>query len=414
MSQSILSKTLDNGLVLVAEPMPWLESAAFSLLVPAGSVYDPDDRAGLSGFTCEMALRGAGSRDSRQFITDMDNLGVDRSENVTAAFSSYSGATLAAQLPQAIGLYADVVRSPHLPADQIEAGRQVVLQELSSIEDDPAHKVMLELRQRHYPHPWGRSPQGDLEALQAITIDEIRQHHQRVYRPRGTILAVAGKFNWDALCDEVEDLFGDWQVADCDAPGEGQRGPKIDHLHSDTNQTQIGVSYDSVPYSHPDYFTAWGAVGALSGGMSSRLFTEVREKRGLCYSVSASYNTLRTRGSVMCYAGTSSERAQETLDVLIGELIRLAEGIEQHEIDRLKARIKSALVMQQESSSARSSSIARDWYLLGRTRTLDEVGELIDGLTLETINAYLEANPPRDFTIVTLGPQPLEVPVGVS
>lgn len=414
MSQSIHSKTLDNGLVLVAEPMPWLESAAFSLLVPAGSVYDPDNRSGLSSFTCEMALRGAGSRDSRQFITDLDNLGVDHSENVTAAFSSYSGATLAAQLPQAIGIYADVLRSPHLPADQLEAGRQVVLQELTSIEDDPAHKVMLELRRRHYPHPWGRPAQGDLESLQAISIEEIRQHHQTMYRPGGTILAVAGKFEWKQLCDEVERLFGDWKVADRDTPGEADRGPRLDHLQSDTNQTQIGVSYDSVPYSHPDYFVAWGAVGALSGGMSSRLFTEVREKRGLCYSVSASYNTLRKRGSVMCYAGTSSDRAQETLDVLIGELVRLAEGIEQHEIDRLKARIKSALVMQQESSSARSSSIARDWYLLGRTRTLEEVGKLIDGLSREAINTYLEANPPKDFTVLTLGPQPLEVPVGVS
>ncbi len=414
MSQSIHSKSLDNGLVLVAESMPWLESAAFSLLVPAGSVYDPDNRSGLSGFTCEMALRGAGSRDSREFITDLDNLGVDHSENVTAAFSSYSGATLAAQLPKTLAIYADVLRCPHLPADQLESGRQVVLQELTSIEDDPAHKVMLELRRRHYPHPWGRPAQGDLQALQAISINEIRKHHQTMYRPGGTILAVAGKFEWKQLCDEVEKLFGDWNVADREVPGEAGRGPRIDHLQSDTNQTQIGVSYDSVPYSHPDYFVAWGAVGALSGGMSSRLFTEVREKRGLCYSVSASYNTLRNRGSVMCYAGTSSDRAQETLEVLIGELVRLSEGIEQHEIDRLKARIKSALVMQQESSSARSSSIARDWYLLGRTRTLEEVGELIDGLTREAINTYLEAHPPKDFTVVTLGPQPLEVPVGVS
>ncbi len=414
MSQSIHAKTLDNGLVLVAEPMPWLESAAFSLLVPAGSVYDPDDRAGLSGFTCEMALRGAGSRDSRQFVTDMDNLGVDRSENVSAAFTSYSGATLAAQLPQAIAIYADVVRHPHLPADQLEAGRQVVLQELAAVEDEPSHKVMIELRRRHYPHPWGRPAQGDLEALQAITIDEIRRHHQATNRPQGSILSVAGKFDWEQLCDEVDRLFGDWDAADLPTPGAGKTGPLHDHLQSDTNQTQIGVSYDSVPYRDPDYFAAWGAVGALSGGMSSRLFTEVREKRGLCYSVSASYNTLRDRGSVMCYAGTSADRAQETLDVMIGELVRLAEGIEQHEIDRLKARIKSALVMQQESSSARSSSIARDWYLLGRTRTLEEVGKLIDDLSLNSINAYLKANPPRNFTVVTLGPRPLEVPVGVS
>ena len=106
-----------------------------------------------------------------------------------------------------------------------------------------------------------------------------------------------------------------------------------------------------MPYRHPDYFQAWGAVGVLSGGMSARLFTEVRERRGLCYSVYASYHTLRDRGGVFCYAGTSAERRQETLDVTLGELVRLAQGIEEHELDRLKARIKSALIMQQESSS---------------------------------------------------------------
>src|SRR5205823_14701076 len=160
-------------------------------------------------------------------------------------------------------------------------------------------------------------------------------------------------------------------------------------LEQDSNQTQIGIAYDSVPYRHADYFAAWGAVGVLSGGMSSRLFTEVRERRGLCYSVYATYHTLRDLGSVLCYAGTSAERAQETLDVTLGELARLADGVEQNEIDRLKARIKSSLIMQQESSSARSSSVARDWYHLGRVRTLDEVGALVDALSARSISDYL-------------------------
>jgi predicted Zn-dependent peptidase len=148
--------------------------------------------------------------------------------------------------------------------------------------------------------------------------------------------------------------------------------------------------------------------------MSSRLFTEVREKRGLCYSVYATMHTLRDRGSVLCYAGTSAERAQETLDVTVSELVRLVEGIREDELSRLKARIKSSLIMQQESSSSRSGAIARDWYHLGRVRTLDEVSRLLDALKCQSINTFLAANPPQDFTIVTLGPKPLEVPVGIS
>jgi predicted Zn-dependent peptidase len=139
------------------------------------------------------------------------------------------------------------------------------------------------------------------------------------------------------------------------------------------------------------------------------LFTEVREKRGLCYTVYASYHTHRDRASVMCYAGTTAERAQETLDVTLGELRRLAQGVEPRELDRLKARVKSGLIMQQESSSARSGAIAREWYHLGRVRSMEEIGRLVDSLTCESLGRYLAANPPRDFTIVTLGQKPLAI-----
>jgi predicted Zn-dependent peptidase len=174
------------------------------------------------------------------------------------------------------------------------------------------------------------------------------------------------------------------------------------------------LAYTSIPYPHPDYFQARGAVGVLSDGMSSRLFTEVREKRGLCYTVYASCHSLKDRGSVVCYAGTTTERAQETLDVMYGELVRLEQGIEPDELNRLKARIKSSLIMQQESSVSRSGSIAADWYYLNRVRTLDELGAIIDGLTCESINRYLAAHPPRDFCAVTLGAKPLEMPRAIS
>ncbi|OHB76668.1 MAG: peptidase M16 [Planctomycetes bacterium RBG_16_64_10] len=411
MTQSIHSHTYENGLVLVAEPMRSLESAAFTFLVPAGCCYDPDDRSGLSAFTCEMALRGAGPRDSRAFVQDLENLGVERAESVSAAHVSYSGATLAGNLLPALAIYADLVRRPHLPADQLPAGRMVVLQDLRAIEDDPAQKVMLELRRRHYPNPWGRPSQGEQQALEETTIDEIRDHFCGLYRPCGTILGVAGRFTWRRLKDWVGGLFGDWCGADIGLPAAGQTGAKQTHMAHPSNQTQIGIAYRSVPYRHPDYFQAWGSVGVLSGGMSSRLFTEVRERRGLCYSVYASLHTQRDRACVLCYAGTSADRAQETLDVTLAELRRLAAGIEPVELDRLKARIKSALIMQQESSSARSGALARDWYHLGQARTLDEIGRLVDELSCEGINAYLAANPPDDFTLVTVGPSALKMPV---
>lgn len=414
MTESILSQTFDNGLVLVAEPIASLESAAFTILTPAGSVYDPVDRSGLATLVCEMSTRGCGDRDHRQFVQELENLGVEHGEAVSTNHISFSGATLARNLAPALNIFADVLRRARLPETLFAASQQVVIQEIRAIEDEPHQKLMLELRRRHYGHPWGRPSQGEIEAIEATTARDARAFYERHFSPRDTIIGVAGRIDWPYLRDEVERLFGDWRPQPAAEPASAATFPRRDHLAHDSNQTHIGIAYDSVPYSDPDYFQAAGAVGVLSGGMSSRLFTEVREKRGLCYTVHASSHTLKDRGCVLCYAGTTAERAQETLDVTLGELRRIADGVEQRELDRLKARIKSGLIMQQESSSARSGAIARDWHYLGRVRTLAEVGRLVDELSCDSINRYLRRRPPRDFTIVTLGSEPLEIPSGIS
>ncbi|MCE9556658.1 MAG: insulinase family protein [Planctomycetes bacterium] len=410
----IHSHTYENGLVLVAEPLGSRESAAFNLLVPVGAAYDPAKLGGISTLCCELTLRGSGERDSRQFVEDLERLGTDTGESVSVSHTTYGGAMLAENLLPVLGIYADLIQSPHFPEEELEAARQGVIQELRAIEDEPAHKTMLELRRNYYGDPWGRPSQGSVPGLEAAKIADVKTHYQRYFRPEGAVLGVAGKVDWDELRDTVGELLGSWERAALPEPAEAGSQVQQRHITHESAQTQVGIAWPCTPYSDPEYFQAWGAINVLSGGMSSRLFTEVREKRGLCYSVHASCHTLRDRGSVLCHAGTTAERAQETLDVTMAEILRLTDGIESSELQRLKARMKSALILQEESSSARSSAIARDWYYLGRSRTLDEVGALVDGLSRESVNAWLRANPPRDFTFVTLGPKPLEVPSAVS
>lgn len=401
-------------MVVVGEPTDAYQSAAFCFLLPAGCCYESSDRAGLAALTCEMTLRGAGSRDSRQFISDLENLGVERDEGVGVSQASFSAATLGENLFDALDIYADLLRRPQLPKPQLEAARQVCLLELRGMEDDPSQKLMVELRRRHYPDPWGRTSQGRAETLKQATAPDVSDFFAKNYRPDGTILAVAGNFDWRRLCDRVEQLFGDWKSVDVAPPREAAATNGVPHIPYESTQSHIGIAFPSVAYRDPNYFQAWASVGVLSGGMSARLFTEVREKRGLCYTVSAALQSQRDRGSVFCYAGTTAERAQETLDVTYAELLKLAAGIKQTELDRLKARIKSSLIMQQESTTARCGSLARDWYHLGRARSVAEVGKLVDELTADSINEYLAANSPRSFTFLTLGPEPLEIPLGVS
>jgi predicted Zn-dependent peptidase len=341
-------------------------------------------------------------------------LGADTSGTVSTVHSTFGGAMPAESLQDTLAIYADVVRRPHLPEDQLEDARLSCIQEIRAIEDELPQKVLQELRLLQYGEPFGRSPPGMLEAIEAVTIGDIRRFFDTTYHPRGAILSVAGKIDWPRLKEHVAGLFADWRPEVVPRLQESLPAERFHHLPHDSNQTHIGIAYDGVPYAHPDYFQARAAIGVLSDGMSSRLFTEVRENRGLCYAVYASCHSLRDRGSVLCYAGTTTERAQETLDVVLAEIRRLAEGVTADELDRLKAKLKSSLIMQQESSPARSSTMAADWYHLGRVQTLDELRGILDGLTCESINAYLAAHPPRDFRVVTLGEHKLEMPLGIS
>src|SRR4051794_26215548 len=390
--------------------MPWLESAAFAVLVQAGCAHEPAGKLGLASLTCEMAQRGAGKRDSRQFVADLENLGADSSASVSIAHTSFGGAMPAESLPQVLSIFADLVQRPHLPPDQLEDARLGCLQEVKAVEDDLAQKTMQQLRLAHYAEPWGRNSQGTEATVSGLTIADVQKHFQSLYSPRQAILSVAGKIDWVKLQDDVARCFGAWQGIPPAAQKEVPPTRTYHHLSADSNQTHIGIALDAVPYSHPDYFQIRGAVGVLSDGMSSRLFTEVREKRGLVYTVYAMCHSLRDRGGILAYAGTTAERAQETLDVMLAELKGLYDGITDDEIDRLKGRIKRSLIIQQESSPSRAGSIALDWYYLSRVRTMAELSQIIDDLSAKTINAYLAANRPKQFTVTTVGRDELKVP----
>ena len=409
MPQQIHTHTLPNGLTLWAERMPHVRSASFNLLVPAGAAHDPAGKHGLAGLVCDLMTRGAGSRDSRQLSDALDNLGVDRGESAGTLNVQLSGATLARNLLPALEIYADVVRRPHLPEDELDAAKMLSIQDIQSTEDEPQRKVMIELRKRYYPDPLGRDNRGTEEGVEAVTIDDVRTQHARLFHPRDVILAVAGDIDWAALKGKVEELFGDWKAGERPAINPGPMTPQSGHITKDLDQTQISLAYPSVPIGHPDFYAARGMVGVLSQDMSSRLFTNVREKYGLCYSVYASYETFKDRASIVGYAGARPELAQETFDRMLEEFRNLANGIEDEELDRVKVGLKSALIMRQESTGARAGAIASDWYFLGRVRPLEEVQAAVDGITVPAVLDYVHRYPAKDVTVVTLGPAALKI-----
>jgi predicted Zn-dependent peptidase len=407
--QQVYQHTLANGMVLLAERMEHVRSAAINYLVPAGAAFDPPGRFGTATVLADLITRGAGDRDSRELSLALDNLGVDRDESVGALNMRFWGSTLARNTPAALDIFADIIRRPHFPEDELEAAQALALQDILSLEDSPQQKVMVELRRRYYPPPLNHDRRGRAGDIESLSINDVKNQHRRLFRPNGAILSVAGNVEWEALKAQAQRLFGDWRPGESIEAVPENHTPQSTHLQKETQQTQIAFAWPSAPIGHADYYAARAAEGVLSGGMSARLFTEVREKRGLCYSVGVRHETFRDRGTMVGYAGTGSDRAQDTLDVTLAELRRLKDGVTEDEIDRVKAGLKSALIMQEESTSARAGTIASDWYFLGRVRSFEEIQAVIDGLTPASILDYLEKYPVRDVTLVTLGPQPLKI-----
>jgi predicted Zn-dependent peptidase len=387
--------------------MSHVRTAAFNFLIPAGYAYDPVTHQGTSNLLAGIISRGAGPFDNKELMLEMDALGLDREESVGVLHTRVWGATLSRNLLQSLELYSHVILRPHLPEAELPPVQALAIQDIEGLEDDPKGKAMLELRRLHLPAPLGNDRRGTIESIEATSVDVLKQFHRQHFRPNDSIISVAGNIEWKPLVEKIGELFGDWSPQpetrlSFSTPIKGKN-----HLVKETQQTQIGIAFDSIPVIDKDYYNVMGAMNVLSGGMSSRLFTEVREKRGLCYSVWASYQGMKDRGAVLCYAGTTNERAQETLDQTLIELRKIEEGVEADEVQRVQAGLKSSLIMQEESTSARAGAIASDWYYYGRVRSLDEIQNEINGMTAEKIVDYCKTHPLVNGTVVTMGPKAL-------
>lgn len=399
-----------GGLVLLAEPMSGVQSAAMTLLLPAGAANDPPEALGAATVLAELALRGAGERDSRQLVDHLDSLGLQRSSGVGVHHTHFGCAGVAPKVMQALAAYADIVRRPRLPGEGFEAARDLALQALAGIDDDPRQKLIVALREFFFPPPLGRNPMGRKEDLRRLTLPVCREEHQRRYRGDGAILAVAGRIDFETVQREAEQFFGDFGGGVARLPAAAMPPPRRHFQVQASEQTHIGIAYAGIPPGHPDYYTMRVAVEVLGGGTSARLFTELREKRGLVYNVWAGYSGMKEMGAVLGYAGASNDQAQATLDCFVAELHRLSQGVGPQEVQRARIGLKAHTIMEAESTSSRSASLAHDYFTLGRLRTLTEIEAAIDQVTVEGVNEYLRRNPPGELTIVIVGPRDLRGP----
>lgn len=409
MSQEIHVQTFNNGLTLLVEPMQAVRSTAFSLLTPGGCIYEAPGMGGTASILADVITRGAGPRSSRDFSDALDRIGAHTSESAGWGHLSFSGRCVGDSLHETLEITADALRRPHLNEEEFEPSLDGLRQSLQGIEDEPQRKLGIELRRRIYSRPWNRPTEGNLDDLERLTHSNVRRHWEQCVGPTDCVIGIAGAVDVDEISEHVAKLFGDWKPQQLPTVLHGPRGSTADHLEVESTQTHIGLAYDSATYRDDSYYAAWAASSILGGGSSSRLFTNVREHRGLCYSIYASLSSTPSEGRTIVYAGTTSERAQETLDLTLHEIQRLTDNLTEDELNRCKAQAKSALVMQQESTGARASSLAKDWLYLKRLRPLEEVRGKIDSLTPADIRDELHTRGVAGLTLLTIGPEPLEI-----
>lgn len=398
------------GLTVVLEPIQSVTSVALRWLLPMGSATDPADRQGYSTLLSELIFRGAGELSSREHSDALDRLGIQRSSQVQSHHLRIDATMMADHLHEGLKLIVPMVLTPTLPADGLDSVRSLCLQSLESLADDPQHLVMLRVRQQHLPSPFNRTGYGEEVALRDACIEDLREFRASRCRPRNSILGIAGQIEPESLIPILDGLLEGWSGT-TDDPQElepGRRG--VVSLSQSTSQVHIAVVFDAPREADDDSILERLAIGVLSGSTSGRLFTEVRQKRSLCYSVGASYGSGRDYGLVTMYAGTTPERAQETLDVSLGEIFRLRQGVEQAEFDRVVTGLKSQLIMQGESTPARATAIALDQFRLGGARSLSDITREIDAVSLGSLNDYLTRREYGEFTITSIGPVELKSP----
>jgi predicted Zn-dependent peptidase len=289
---------------------------------------------------------------------------------------------------------ADMMRNPLMDSEELEKERDVVLEELRMTYDHPAAKLDLLMDQTMWPEqPMGRDVGGSLDSVRGISRDRIMEYMHSQYNPANTVVAVAGNVSHDEVAALVDETLGGWTSGDAIdwfPVVNGQSEPRISHEYKKTDQAHLCVGVHSLPLGHPDRF-ALGLLNVILGeGMSSRLFVEVREKRGLAYDVHSSLNLFRDCGSFTVYCGVEPQKSESAISAIMEQLSGLREGIPETELNKARELTKGRMLLRMEDSRATAMWIGAQEKLLGRVRTVDEVVGLLDSITTDDLERVAE------------------------
>ncbi|WP_299782411.1 pitrilysin family protein [uncultured Roseobacter sp.] len=382
---------LPNGFRIVTEEMPGLASASIGVWVTAGARHETPAQNGIAHFLEHMAFKGTKRRTALQIAESIEDVGGYINAYTSREVTAYYARVLQNDVPLALDVIADILLNPTLEEAEIEVERGVILQEIGQALDTPDDVIFDWLQEQAYPdHPMGRTILGPAERVANFARADLQGFIKQHYGPEQMILSAAGAVDHEAIVKLAEELFGDMEarpVFNADAArflGGERRQPKA------LEQAHFALAFESPGYRDDSIYTAQIYASALGGGMSSRLFQEIRENRGLCYSIFAQAGAYADTGMTTIYAGTSAAQLPQLAEITIDEMKRAASDMSPAEVARARAQMKAGLLMGLESPSNRAERLARLVQIWDRVPPLEETVAMIDAVTTGDVREFAQ------------------------
>jgi len=379
---------LKSGLTVVTDNMAHLQTASLGVWAGCGSRDERQDEHGISHLLEHMAFKGTKRRTARQIAEEIEAVGGDLNAATSVETTAYYARVLAADVPLALDVLSDILSDPAFDPEELQREQNVIVQEIGAAEDAPDDLVFDRLQETAFPgQPVGRSILGTRETVRSFDRRKLAAYLARNYRAPDLVIAAAGAVDHAAVVAEVERRFASFEGLPAALP-EPARFVGGSHIETrELEQVHIALALPGLSQRDPNLFSLQVFTSVVGGGMSSRLFQEVREIRGLCYSIYTFHAPYSDTGMFGLYAGTDANDVPELMRVVVGEITNAVESISEAEIARAKAQMKAGLLMGLESSSARTEQLARQMFAWGRPIPIDELVARIEAVTVESARA---------------------------
>jgi predicted Zn-dependent peptidase len=397
--------TLPNGLRVATDAMPHVDTVSLGLWVGVGTRSETPEINGVAHMLEHMAFKGTEGRSARAIAEAIEDVGGHLNAYTTREHTAYYAKVLTDDVPLAVDIVSDILQHSVYDEEELTRERTVVLQEIGQAVDTPDDIVFDHFQATAFPdQPLGRPVLGKAQIVERLSRSDLVDYQRGHYGAGNMIAVAAGNIEHDRFVDQIGTAFAGLPPAPSNGLDHAAYRGGGDHEERDLEQVHLVIGFPGVSFYDPDYYTHTLYSMVLGGGMSSRLFQEVREKRGLVYSIYSFSATYRDGGLLGIYAGTGQESLEQVVPVICEQLAEIAHTVSGAELDRARAQLRAGTLMARESTSSRAESLAQQMLVHGRPIPVAELLQKLEAVDLEDIKRVARATPQAQPTVVTLGP----------